>query len=219
MPAKAILVAAGTQPNTVLAREDERIQLDGRYFQAVDETGAKVSPERGLAKPDVNHVLMHKADDGRFISFFGDLHPSFFGNVVKAMGGAKRGYPVVSRILASMPASDVSAKELMRRCRNDLVARVHAVNRLTPTIVEVVVHAPAAARAFSPGQFYRLQNFEVLARQVTDPEVGTTILGMEGLAMTGAWTDKDKGLISVIVLEMGGGSDLCASLRPGEPVI
>ena len=35
LPAKAILVAAGTQPNTVLAREDGRIQLDGRYFQAV----------------------------------------------------------------------------------------------------------------------------------------------------------------------------------------
>ena len=48
---------------------------------------------------------MHRAENGRFISFFGDLHPSFFGNVVKAMGGAKRGYPVVSRALAGA-ASD-----------------------------------------------------------------------------------------------------------------
>ena len=101
LPARAILVAAGTQPNTVLAREDGRIELDGRYFQAVDETGAPVTVVRGLAKPDATHVLMHRADNGRFISFFGDLHPSFFGNVVKAMGGAKRGYPVVSRALAA----------------------------------------------------------------------------------------------------------------------
>ena len=216
LPAKAILVAAGTQPNTVLAREDGRIELDGRYFQAVDEAGEKVTPVRGLAKPDVNHVLMHKAADGRFISFFGDLHPSFFGNVVKAMGGAKRGYPVVSRVLASMPASNVTGADLIARCRSDLRATVHAVNRLTPTIVEVVVHAPAAARAFSPGQFYRLQNFEMLAPRI---EGGDTVLGMEGLAMTGAWTDKDKGLVSVIVLEMGGSSDLCAVLKPGEPVI
>jgi len=93
---------------------------------------------------------------------------------------------------------------------------VHEVRRLTPTIVEVVVHAPAAARAFSPGQFYRLQNFEVLAPRIDN---GATILGMEGLAMTGAWTDKSKGLVSVIVLEMGGSSDLCAVLKPGEPVI
>ena len=42
---------------------------------------------------------------------------------------------------------------------------------------------------------------------------------MEGLAMTGAWVDKDKGLVSVIVLEMGGSSDLCAHLKPGEPVV
>ena len=216
LPAKAILVAAGTQPNTVLAREDHRIELDGRYFQAVDEHGEKVTPERGLAKPDVNHVLMHKAPDGRFISFFGDLHPSFFGNVVKAMGGAKRGYPVVSRVLAAMPASAITGAGLIARCRNDLTATVHAVNRLTPTIVEVVLHAPAAARAFGPGQFYRLQNFEVLAPRIED---GTTVLGMEGLAMTGAWTDKAKGLVSVIVLEMGGSSDLCAILKPGEPVI
>ena len=36
LPARAILVAAGTQPNTVLAREDKRIAIDGKYFQAID---------------------------------------------------------------------------------------------------------------------------------------------------------------------------------------
>ena len=34
LPARTILVAAGTQPNTVLAREDEHnVVLDGRFFQ------------------------------------------------------------------------------------------------------------------------------------------------------------------------------------------
>jgi hypothetical protein len=42
---------------------------------------------------------------------------------------------------------------------------------------------------------------------------------MEGLALTGAWVDKEKGLLSLITLEMGGSSDLCALLEPGEPVI
>ena len=218
LPARAILVAAGTQPNTVLAREDGRIKLDGKYFQAIDEAGEPVSPARGMAKPDAAHVLMHRVPDGRFVSFFGDLHPSFFGNVVKAMGGAKRGYPVVSRVLADRAASNVSGPDLIARCRDELSPRVHAVHRLTPTIVEVVIHAPAAARAFRPGQFYRLQNFEVLAPRVHDA-TGATVLGMEGLAMTGAWTDPARGLVSVIVLEMGGSSDICALLRPGEPVV
>ena len=51
LPAKTILVAAGTQPNTVLAREDDHnVTLDGRFFQAYDENGVKVKPER-IAKP------------------------------------------------------------------------------------------------------------------------------------------------------------------------
>jgi NADPH-dependent glutamate synthase beta subunit-like oxidoreductase/NAD(P)H-flavin reductase len=219
LPARAILVAAGTQPNTVLAREDPRIRLDGRYFQAVDETGAPVTVERGLAKPDQTHVLMHRADHGRFISFFGDLHPSFFGNVVKAMGGAKRGYPVVSHALATQDPTRIGGAELIARCRQQLSPRVHAVHRLTPTIVEVVVHAPAQARAFRPGQFYRLQNYEMLASRVAEAGSASTVLAMEGVAVTGAWTDPAQGLVSVIMLEMGGSSDICALLKPGEPVV
>jgi NADPH-dependent glutamate synthase beta subunit-like oxidoreductase/NAD(P)H-flavin reductase len=218
LPARAVIVAAGTQPNTVLAREDGRIKLDGKYFQAIDIEGNKVSPQRALSKPDEAHVMMHRAENGRFISFWGDLHPSFFGNVVKAMGSAKRGYPVVSAQLASVAKTEVSGPEMIAKIRADLQATVHAVNRLTPTIVEVVLHAPAAARAFKPGQFYRLQNYEMLAPKFTD-EIGTTALSMEGVAMTGAWTDKERGLVSVIALEMGGSSDLCAMLNPGEPVV
>src|SRR5206468_1460045 len=58
LPARSILVAAGTQPNTVLGREDpNNVFLDGRYFQAIDEDGRPVKPER-LAKPAAAHVLM-----------------------------------------------------------------------------------------------------------------------------------------------------------------
>ncbi len=224
LPARAVLVAAGTQPNTVLAREpgamqEGRIRLDGKYFQAVDIEGNPVTPVRSLAKPDDSHILMHRTGEGRFISFFGDLHPSFFGNVVKAMGSAKRGYPLVSRVLAQLAPSPVSGRDLITRCRDELTACVHAVNRLTPNIVEVVLRAPAASRAFRPGQFYRLQNYEMNAPRLTEAGLGTTLLSMEGLAMTGAWTDKARGLLSVIALEMGGSSDLCAHLQPGERVV
>src|SRR5581483_11241122 len=40
LPARTILVAAGTQPNTVLAREDAaHAFIDGKYFRALDEDG------------------------------------------------------------------------------------------------------------------------------------------------------------------------------------
>jgi NADPH-dependent glutamate synthase beta subunit-like oxidoreductase/NAD(P)H-flavin reductase len=214
LPASAILVAAGTQPNTVLGREDPtHVALDGRFFQAYDEDGNPATPER-VAKPAEVRVLMSLHGDGRAVSFFGDLHPSFSGNVVKAMGGARLGYPVVSRVLAKTPPRAPKAAELAARMRDALTATVDRVEYLTSNIIEVVVRAPMAARAFKPGQFYRLQNYETNAHRAD----GTT-LGMEGLALTGAWVDKEKGLLSTIVLEMGGSSDLCALLKPGERVI
>jgi NADPH-dependent glutamate synthase beta subunit-like oxidoreductase/NAD(P)H-flavin reductase len=214
LPAKSVLVAAGTQPNTVLAREDEyNFKLDGRYFQAVDEEGNPVKPER-LAKPLHTNVLISLRPDGRAISFFGDLHPSFSGNVVKAMGSAKRGYPVLSRVLSRQAPSNPSPEALVSKMNDQLRAVVQDVIRLTPNIVEIVVRAPIAARAFQPGQFYRLQNYESLATK-TDQ----TVLAMEGLALTGASVDFERGFLSTIVLEMGGSSDLCALLKRGDPVI
>jgi NADPH-dependent glutamate synthase beta subunit-like oxidoreductase/NAD(P)H-flavin reductase len=214
LPARAILVAAGTQPNTVLGHEDpNHVSLDGRFFQAYDEDGNAVTPER-VAKPRDVRVLMSFNPDGRAVSFFGDLHPSFSGNVVKAMGGARLGFPIVSRVMAKLPPREPAPAVLAERMRCAFMATVDRVERLTPNIVEVVVRAPMAARAFRPGQFYRLQNYEANARRAD----GTT-LGMEGLALTGAWVDRGKGLLSTIVLEMGGSSDLCALLEPGERVI
>ena len=214
--ARTILIAAGTQPNTVLAREDPaHFELDGRYFQACDEDGAPVRPEPASAKPRTAQVLLSKHSDGRFISFFGDLHPSFFGNVVKAMGAAKQGYPSVSAVLERVrPASRLTDAEFLAEINQALRATVHEVIRLTPNIVEVIIKAPLAAQRFRPGQFYRLQNYETHAL-----EVDGTRLAMEGLALTGAWVDPQRGLISTIVLEMGGSADLCAMLEPGEPVV
>src|SRR6185295_7138506 len=95
-----------------------------------------------------------------------------------------------------------------------LRAYVVKSERLTPTIVDVIVRAPLQARKFEPGQFYRLQNFET-----TSPIVGGKRLMMEGLALTGAWVDREKGLLSMIVLEMGTSSRLCSLLREGEEIL
>ena len=217
LPAATILVAAGTQPNTVFAREEEEAALPivHRYFRPCDEEGEPVSAERANPKPARPHVLLQRRTDGRFMSYFGDVHPSYFGSVVKAMASAKQGYPTLSRVLErAQPASRLEDAVFLGRLHEGLRARVEAVYRLAPSIVEVVVRAPFAARRFRPGQFYRLQNFEAFA-----PRTGDTTLAMEGLALTGASVEPERGLISTIALEMGGSSDLCASLCAGEPVV
>jgi NADPH-dependent glutamate synthase beta subunit-like oxidoreductase/NAD(P)H-flavin reductase len=214
IPARTILVAAGTSPNTVLQREDPiNFQLDGKYFRAIDEDGNHVKPER-VSKPKEVRVLMNLDTQGRAVSFFGDLHPSFAGNVVKAMGSAKQGYPVVSLILRQRSAVNGQRSEFLQKINAELRATIHAINRLTPNIIEIMVKAPLAARQFQAGQFYRLQNYEANALKIAN-----TTLAMEGLALTGAWVDKEQGLLATIVLEMGGSSNLCARLKIGEPVV
>ena len=101
-----------------------------------------MKPEK-LAKPDTpSRADVDPRRTAAAISFFGDLHPSFAGNVVKAMGSAKQGYPVVSRMLARRAAAAPAPAELVARLNDELRAVVHEVIRLTPNIVEVVVRAP-----------------------------------------------------------------------------
>ena len=173
--------------------------------------------------PDANGFFTSYDAGGKFVTYYGDNHPRYAGNVVKAMASAKDGFRHVTMLFdkelasldpAGQPARASAWHALVERLDAELLAVVEDVVRLTPTIVEVIVKAPAAARHFHPGQFYRLQNFEALASRVN----GVPLL-MEGIALTGAWVDKERGLLSLIALELGVSSRLVAYLKKGEPVV
>ncbi|MEO6392429.1 MAG: FAD-dependent oxidoreductase [Pyrinomonadaceae bacterium] len=226
-PARTVCVAAGTSPNIIYEKEvPGTFKMDEwNYFFAphraepTEAGGFKLTPankgERGF--------FTSYEKDGRFISYYGDNHPIYAGNVVKAMASAKDGYEEVVRLFAAdltrvstegHAEREAEFARLVEYLDDQLLVTVVRVDRLTPTIVDVIVRAPMQARKFHPGQFYRLQNFESLAATV-----GHTRLTMEGLALTGAWVDRAAGLLSLIVLEMGTSSRLCAALKPGEPVV
>jgi NAD(P)H-flavin reductase len=222
LPARTCLVAAGTTPNITYEKERPgSFPMDARrrFFlphRAVRENGGfRLEPAPSDA-PDAFLTGYHEG--GRFVTFFGDNHPAYNGNVVKAMASARNGYPVITELLladrgrAVRPEAEWDA--FRARLTEDLTARVVEVVRLTPTIVEVVVRAPAAARNFRPGQFFRLQNYEAFS-----PRRAGSPLAIEPLALTGAWVDPEKGLLSMIALELGASSRLCTQLSPGEPVI
>ena len=228
LPARTVLVAAGTAPNVTYEKEHPgTFELDGkaRYFKGY--RAVRTAPGAFTLAPDADGFFTSYARDGRFVSYYGDNHPRFNGNVVKAMASAKHGYPHVVALFAddlaaldpaAQPARDAAWAALVTRLDDQLLARVERVIRLTPTIIEVIVRAPAAARHFHPGQFYRLQNFERGSVRVrTDDHVAALL--MEGIALTGAWVDREQGLLSLITLEMGVSSRLCAYLQPGEPVV
>ena len=252
LPARTVLVAAGTVPNITYEKEHPgSFSLDGKqkFFQgfkavpgvpgvpggrdfspavpAVPAVPAGSAPSTFKLEPDPNGFFTSHDSDGRFVTYYGDNHPRYNGNVVKAMASAKHGYPHVVALfadeIAALDPADQPARErawqtMVERFDDQLLARVERVVRLTPTIIEVIVRAPAAARHFHPGQFYRLQNFERLSPHVRLDDHVASLL-MEGIALTGAWVDREQGLLSLITLEMGVSSRLCAYLKPGEPVV
>jgi NADPH-dependent glutamate synthase beta subunit-like oxidoreductase/NAD(P)H-flavin reductase len=228
LPARTVLVAAGTVPNITYEKEHPgTFQLDGRqkFFQGF--RAVKADDGRFALEPDANGFFTSYQEGGRFVTYYGDNHPRYNGNVVKAMSSAKHGYSHVVRLFedeirsldpAEQPAREARWAGMVHRLDDELLATVDSVVRLTPTIVEVIVRAPAAARHFHPGQFYRLQNFERLSPHLRSDRNQASLV-MEGVALTGAWVDAERGLLSLITLEMGVSSRLCAYLRPGEPVV
>ncbi len=224
LPARTVCVAAGTAPNTTYEREfPKAFHLDPKTKAFLPHRVERGADGKLHPVSDPRGWFTSYEDGGRFVSFYGDNLPRYAGSVVKAMASAKDGYPFVSALFedevaqldtAGVPARLEAWHRFSRRFDDEILATVSEVRRLTPTITEIVVRAPLAARKFKPGQFYRLQNYEADA-----PKLEGIVLATEGLALTGAWTDPEQGLLSMIVLELGVSSRLCALLKPGQPVI
>ena len=230
VPLRSLYVAAGTSPNTIYQSEyPDTFIMDKWFFQRYEPewtNGAvELVPMSDEAFPKLGKPapLTSYQKEGKFISFYGDNHPVFAGNVVKAMASAKNGYPYVAKLFeqelanlnpAQQPERDAALKALFSKLDDAFKATIVAINRLTPTIIEVVVKAPMQAEKFHPGQFYRVQNYEAFA-----PTVEGTVLAAEGLALTGAEVDKENGTISLIALEMGSSSRLCATWNVGDPLV
>lgn len=231
VPLRSLFIAAGTAPNTIYEQENpETFIMDGKFFQRYEPSwndselpdltrvNDTTAPKIGKPAP-----LTSYTGQGKFVSFYGDSHPVYTGNVVKAMASAKDGYPYIRKLFAhelkkldpvTQVARDESLKTFFKKLDMELLVTVLKVNRLAPKIVEVLVKAPMQAKKFQPGQFYRVQNFESLA-----PTIHGTVLAAESLALTGASVDKEKGIISLITLEMGSSSRLCDLWKPGYPLV
>ena len=79
---------------------------------------------------------------GRYITYYGDNHPVYAGNVVKAMASAKDGYPYVVKLFedelrclddAAQGERDAELAAFQAKLDQLLTAKVMEVKRLTPT--------------------------------------------------------------------------------------
>lgn len=224
LPARAVLVAAGSIPNTVYEREHPgTFEMDGKYFAAyrIDDAGEMVRvPTTGHCKGDQpGFFTSYRAGDLR-VSFVGDNHPWYHGSVVKAMASSKHAARDITALL--------QGRDLQAACATDqhifdafaasldaaLCPEVVAVERLAPHLTSLTVRAPQATKHWLPGQVYRLQNFEQHAEHVAGQ-----MLAMEGMAIDGVHVDKARGEVQLLINSVGVSSRIAASLKPGTRVI
>ncbi len=172
LPARSILVATGTQPNTAYEFEHRgtfnRLNLQYQHYEDID---SELNVAHGVAHckdPNFGPFTSYQKDQHR-VSLIGDTHPVFHGSVVKAIASGMRTYPKIMAILKDKLAQrgDEQEYRLFREQMDYLFhARVHSVTRKTKHIVELTIQAPLATKHFKPGHFYRLQNFETFAPRI-----------------------------------------------------
>lgn len=219
LPARSILVATGTQPNTAYEFEHKgtfnRVNLQYQHYE--DDKGSLVAAH-GVAHCKENYFgpFTSYQEKDRRVSLIGDTHPVFHGNVVKAIASGMRTYPKILALLSdklNYSADEAEYVTFAKRMKHLFEARVKLITRKNKNTVELVIHAPLAAANFRAGQFYRLQNLETQALHTEN-----TLFQMEPLALTAASVNKTEGLLTFILHENNTNAKIASTLKPNEPV-
>ena len=123
LPARTVLVAAGTVPNITYEKEHTRHVRSSTIGRSSskDSARSRVDDGRFVLEPDANGFFTSYNANGRFVSYYGDNHPRYNGNVVKAMASAKHGYPHVVRLFEDEIAALDPAEQPERDARWDLM--------------------------------------------------------------------------------------------------
>src|SRR5206468_3080020 len=117
------------------------------HFQTHHEIDGKLEPvpvAKHLKMADFGPFTSYHLDHKR-VSFLGDTHPVFHGSVVGAVASGMRTYPKIVELFGERAQQRGEAKEyaaFRKKIDTMLDARVERVTRLTPNVVELVVHAP-----------------------------------------------------------------------------
>jgi len=103
-PAHTVCVAAGTSPNVIYEKEKPGTFKMDEWRQFFQPFKMERNGDGGLhltetAAGETGFFTSYESD-GKFISYYGDNHPRYAGNVVKAMASAKDGYERVVDLFA-----------------------------------------------------------------------------------------------------------------------
>ncbi len=211
--ARSVLVAAGTVPNHIYATEyPDEIILENNHFQGYSTDGIPIeTPSATHAKSQFAPFVSYQYDERR-VTYLGDSHPVFNGNVVKAITSAKRTAPIICDVLTELPIHSFDEEAFTASIQDLLTARIAQINTQNPAVTEVWIKAPLAARNFQPGQFFRLQTFEHNSKLIENTRLQIPTLTVSGIGVK-------EDCIRLMVLQWGAAPRLISHLSVGQQVI
>jgi len=218
LPARAVLVAAGATPNTIYEREHPGTFLleDNHFVPHICHSDALQPAREAIHCKDSEFGPFTSYEKYKHtVSFLGDTHPVFHGSVVKAIASAKRSYPHVMKAMAQRPCLTCEIKDyeqLKAELSDRLQPRIASINTDHPAVIEIMVHAPQAARNFKPGQFFRLQTYETRSTVIQG-----TRLQIPLQTVSGAGTDGNH--VRLLMMRFGVNARLVERLKPGTPIV
>lgn len=153
------------------------------------------------------------------ISVFGDMHPQYFGSVVKAMASAKDGVndvvSVMKKVVKSVGRSDIFHH--MDENYRPKVVKID-IDSNNDSLFRFAVQYPAAAAKFYPGHFFRIQNYSMIgsAFEARISSSRAQSLQMEPMALTGRKINDE--CVEFSVMCIGGTSTAIQTLKVGDPI-
>jgi len=169
MPARSVFVAAGTTPNVTYEREyPGTFQMDERRRFFKPHVADRAGDGSLTLVPASEGFFTSYNRDGRHVTYYGDNHPRYAGNVVKAMASGARRLPARGAAVPGGRKRGDGQRDRGAPRRNGSGSRPSSTTTSSPR-VERVDPADADHRrvdcesaggrpAFPAGQFYRLQN-------------------------------------------------------------
>lgn len=173
LPAKSILVATGASLNVAYSFEHQHVlERKNMQYLSYEEKNGELFAAHSTEHCKDSHFgpfTSYNHYHDKRVSFIGDTHPVFHGNVVKAIASAKYTYPkIMAHLLGEprrLPSSDLQKYATFKKnIESQFATKIMDIRQLSSEIMEIEIHAPQAIKHYRAGQFYRVQVFETFTK-------------------------------------------------------
>lgn len=219
IPAKTIILALGTHPNTVVLENYIFSKMNNINSNSKNHSNHAIKLPKNSQACNLselpNYTQTYKGKDfsvyqqkinSTDITLFGDSHNNFNGSVVKAMASSYYGQYTINKLLANIKPSPKSFTKFKDSIKKKLLIRVTTIKKLHSKLMEITIENPLLANNFQAGQFFKLQTYANNSTKLTkNIENISEPIFLTGVAMANPTTKKQ---IKLFLQPVGASSHL-----------